>query len=137
MSTLILQSIWGYLTRERIKYIEIQENTYNTEYNNEDTYKLFEDTYSSKNKNTYSTKDKKLKPVREFTYTVKLRDGRIVTITQDYDDGPILSINQKAAVHYYPSGSGKVIPISYNSSNGSGRVIVPYGSTGDNMVIEV
>lgn len=115
--------------QERIKYIEVKENTYNTEYD--------EDTYSSKNKNIQSTKEKKLKPVREFTYTVKLRDGRIVTITQDYDDGPILSINQRVAVHYYPSGSGKVIPISYNSANGSGRVIVPYGSTGDNMVIEV
>ena len=124
--------------QERIKYIEIEENTYNTKYSNEDTYKLLENSYFSKNKNTYSTKEKKLKPVIEFTYTVKLRDGRIVTITQDDDDGSILSINQRVAVvYYYPSGSGKVIPISYNSSNGSGRVTVPYGSTGDNMIIEV
>ena len=111
--------------KENIKYVEVSQDVQIKEYNLNQRYdkdKLL--------KNVSAIKTTKLKPVKEHIYTVRLRKGTIVTITQE--ERPILSVNQKVAVHYDTSGKGEVIPIIHEAGNK--KVIVTYGF--GNMIIE-
>ena len=119
--------MYGTITsvKENIKYVEVSQDVQIKEYDPNQRYdkdKLL--------KNVSAVKTTKLKPVKEHIYTVRLRKGTIVTITQE--ERPILSVNQTVAVHYDTSGKGEVLPIRNEAENK--KVVVPYGS--GNMIIE-
>ena len=119
--------MYGTITgfRENIKYVEVSQDVQIKEYNPNKQYDKDELL-----KNVSAVKTTKLKPVKEHVYTVRLRKGTTVTITQE--ERPILSVNQRVAVHYDNSGKGEVLPIINEAGNK--KVVVPYG--GGSMVIE-
>lgn len=122
-------------TKERIKSIDISNNTYSNVYDSGTIYSINTGIAGNANTTFSSTGTQQIQPVRECIYTIRLRDGNIVTITQE--NGPTVRPNQKVAVHYYPSGVREVIPVDHNPLTGKQQIKVPYDVEKNKMIIEV